>query len=58
MQAQNDYRIAPALNYLGSYAQDLVDQCSDNPKHPKESGGQEFDTDNYNVIVRGEYCTS
>lgn len=41
---------------MASYAQDLVDEYSDNIQNPRKVGGQEFDTDNYNVIANGEFC--
>jgi hypothetical protein len=41
---------------MASYAQDLVDECSDSIQNPRKVGGQEFDTDNYNIIALGEFC--
>ncbi|MCJ1378930.1 hypothetical protein MMC17_002029 [Xylographa soralifera] len=50
----NDYAIDPGCQYLaGDYAQTIFDTCtSNNLVH-----GQEFDTDNYNVIVSAD-CPS
>lgn len=36
------------MQYLGSYAMDIADQCPGLMK-----SGQEFDSDNYNVIAKG-----
>lgn len=54
MYFQNPYHIAPNCAYLGSYAQDLVASCSYTTYAPidDQTGGQEFDTDGYNIIVR------
>jgi hypothetical protein len=47
--SQNGYSINPALPYLASYAQDIINDCQNNGL----AGGQEFDSDHYNIIVRG-----
>ncbi|KUJ23864.1 uncharacterized protein LY89DRAFT_726918 [Mollisia scopiformis] len=52
----NDYGITPTCPYIASYAQDIINSCN----YHRPGGntwdwsvcGQEFDTDNYNVIVR------
>jgi hypothetical protein len=45
---KNDYTICPNAYYLGTYADD-INGCY----HAVDlSGGQEFDTDNYNVIAK------
>lgn len=41
----NDGHIAPLSDYISSYAWDIVNACG------RQTGGQEFDSDNYNVIV-------
>ncbi|KAJ9668323.1 hypothetical protein H2201_001371 [Coniosporium apollinis] len=41
----NDWQIAPMSDYIASYAGDIIDLCGRYP------GGQEFDSDGYNVIV-------
>ena len=57
-ELQNPYLIYPASPYLASYAQDLLNYCSNFNEEPKmqKVGGQEFDTDNYNIIVRADSC--
>ncbi|KAH7311052.1 hypothetical protein BKA65DRAFT_413350 [Rhexocercosporidium sp. MPI-PUGE-AT-0058] len=49
----NKYAIAPNCGYLASYAQDIYNRCQrwDFGWRDWVSGGQKFDTDNYNVIV-------
>ncbi|PMD36498.1 hypothetical protein L207DRAFT_532119 [Hyaloscypha variabilis F] len=47
----NSYAIDPASSYLASYVLDIVSDCWD--QFGDTVGGQEFDTDDYNVIVRG-----
>jgi hypothetical protein len=47
--AKNDYAICPGAAYLASYAQDINNRCS---RWVDLSGGQEFDTDSYNVIAK------
>ncbi|KAN0114961.1 hypothetical protein V8E51_004505 [Hyaloscypha variabilis] len=49
--AGNSYAIDPASSYLASYVLDIVSDCWD--QFGDTVGGQEFDTDDYNVIVRG-----
>jgi hypothetical protein len=46
--------IQPNGAYIISYIQDLVNQCTYKDTGVKlwETGGQAFDTDNYNVIVK------
>jgi hypothetical protein len=42
---------------MASYAQDIIDRCKQLPPFAKAiAGGQEFDSDNYNIIVK-EGCT-
>jgi hypothetical protein len=53
---QNDYAIHPSCNYLSSYALDIVNSCSWASGGVEYTGGQEFDTDNYNVIVHSTSC--
>lgn len=52
---QNWYDIAPSCVYIASYAQDLINSCPSRLWNGKRwydaVCGQEFDTDNYNVIV-------
>ncbi|KAN0098402.1 hypothetical protein V8E51_014065 [Hyaloscypha variabilis] len=56
----NPYSIQPASPYLASYAQDLINICTtgsdDHYPDYKRTGGQEFDTDGYNIIVREDGC--
>jgi hypothetical protein len=56
----NPYSIQPASPYLASYAQDLINICTtgsdDHYPDYKRTGGQEFDTDGYNIIVREDSC--
>ncbi|KUJ19191.1 uncharacterized protein LY89DRAFT_479656 [Mollisia scopiformis] len=49
----NDYGITPTCPYMGSYAQDIINDCS-HCEGPNDcvTCGQEFDSDNYNIIVR------
>lgn len=56
--SQNDYEIDPATPYLGSYASDIINLCNIQTLGDiAYAGGQEFDTDGYNIIVRGtESC--
>ncbi|KAN0096044.1 hypothetical protein V8E51_014849 [Hyaloscypha variabilis] len=51
----NNYAINPALPYIQSYVGAIVGYCttSDTVAGPL-AGGQMFDTDGYNVILRGE----
>jgi hypothetical protein len=52
--------IEPASTYIASYAQDLVNLCTTGSftKFPayRKTGGQEFDSDRYNVIVKKDSC--
>ncbi|PMD59977.1 uncharacterized protein K444DRAFT_663547 [Hyaloscypha bicolor E] len=51
----NDVTISPASPYLATYAQDLnhlMDLC----RSGKKAGGQLFDTDRYNIIMRQDDC--
>ncbi|EPE28266.1 hypothetical protein GLAREA_09386 [Glarea lozoyensis ATCC 20868] len=52
----NDYDISPKCAYIASYALDLFNSC----RYVKDTilgvCGQEFDTDNYNVVVRAAKC--
>ncbi|TVY84167.1 hypothetical protein LSUE1_G004048 [Lachnellula suecica] len=41
--------IWPACQYVATYAQDIVDRCTDWPRG--RTGGQEFDTDRYNIVI-------
>ncbi|KAH6680326.1 hypothetical protein B0J14DRAFT_578375 [Halenospora varia] len=56
----NNYPIYPQCDYMASYARDIVYACtmgiptSRNPGADVRTCGQEFDTDNYNIIVRKE----
>ncbi|EPE27412.1 hypothetical protein GLAREA_04203 [Glarea lozoyensis ATCC 20868] len=53
---RNDF-IAPSCAYLASYAQDIVNRCQFFSSFKKwQVAGQEFDTDNYNVVVRAAAC--
>ena len=52
---QNRCSINPSCQYLASYAQDIVDRCPSN-KFENYLAGQEFDTDNYNMIVSAQNC--
>lgn len=50
---QNAGTIEPGLLCIVSYASDIVSDCSLNPPFSGQiAGGQEFDSDAYNVIVR------
>ncbi|TVY78243.1 hypothetical protein LSUE1_G003224 [Lachnellula suecica] len=54
----NDYKITPGLNYMATYANDIKNKCLINiPFGNQVSGGQEFDSDNYNIIVK-EGCNA
>ncbi|PYH40792.1 uncharacterized protein BP01DRAFT_192925 [Aspergillus saccharolyticus JOP 1030-1] len=48
----NAWEIEPKCSYLATYAEDIMTQCYDG----MYINGQEFDTDNYNIIVAGELC--
>ncbi|EPE34816.1 hypothetical protein GLAREA_10511 [Glarea lozoyensis ATCC 20868] len=51
----NEYDIEPAGEYLATYANDMVDECTHKKFplwFPSITAGQAFDTDNYNVVVR------
>ncbi|TVY15182.1 hypothetical protein LARI1_G008051 [Lachnellula arida] len=52
----NNDGIAPQLNYIASYASDIINRCGVSPFTPALAAGQEFDTDHYNVIVREDSC--
>ncbi|KAH6666268.1 hypothetical protein B0J14DRAFT_705306 [Halenospora varia] len=57
----NNYPIEPNCGYLASYAQDILNTCDQWRFVPHwgtviSACGQEFDTDNYNVIVRYQEC--
>jgi hypothetical protein len=56
----NGQYIEPASAYIASYAQDLVNLCTTGSfdKFPdyRKTGGQEFDSDGYNVIVKQDSC--
>jgi hypothetical protein len=41
---------------MGSYATDLINDCTYNALGGPFTGGQEFDSDGYNVIVREDQC--
>ncbi|CAG8955203.1 hypothetical protein HYFRA_00007219 [Hymenoscyphus fraxineus] len=51
----NTYAIEPTCSYLATYAEDIMEKCSEpgDPTigTPSVSCGQQFDTDNYNVII-------
>lgn len=49
MSLQNDYEINPASIYLATYVIDIYNSC----RVGSQAGGQEFDTDKYNIILRG-----
>ena len=49
----NDYQIAPSCSYLATYSLDIEESCQQQ-QYSQSLSGQEFDTDNYNVVV-GEY---
>ena len=49
---QNTYAINPALLYIATYLSDIADACYD-PMFPLLLGGQMFDSDKYDVILRG-----
>ncbi|KUJ24691.1 uncharacterized protein LY89DRAFT_727709 [Mollisia scopiformis] len=48
----NNYAIAPSCYYLATYAEDISRDCWIRWHWKAYVGGQEFDTDNYNVVVR------
>ncbi|KAH9212391.1 hypothetical protein DL95DRAFT_411179 [Leptodontidium sp. 2 PMI_412] len=52
------FATTPDCNYLGTFVQDITNLCSVNRENPKvtRAGGQEFETEGYNVIVRQENC--
>jgi hypothetical protein len=53
---QNDYEINPSAVYLATYAMDIGNSCQISPGGHYFVGGQEFDTDNYNIIVQAGAC--
>ncbi|KUJ14762.1 uncharacterized protein LY89DRAFT_720237 [Mollisia scopiformis] len=53
----NYYGITPTCPYMASYAQDILNTCPMYSWTVQTSYcGQEFDTDSYNIIVRGDNC--
>jgi hypothetical protein len=56
--SQNGYKIDPAMPYLGSYASDIINLCNIRTLGDiAYAGGQEFDTDRYNINFQGtESC--
>ncbi|KAF4615549.1 hypothetical protein G7Y89_g15311 [Cudoniella acicularis] len=55
----NDDEIWNACDYMATFAQDIVDQCTTTyppPVWTTRSGGQEFDSNNFNIIVRDDSC--
>ena len=52
---QNTCSINPSCQYFASYALDIVNDCSSNGAL-YYLAGQEFDTDDYNVIVSAQNC--
>ncbi|RHZ53257.1 uncharacterized protein CDV56_105933 [Aspergillus thermomutatus] len=62
----NAWYIQPSCSYLGTYAEDIVSTCAHVDFNSGTKGwgtqwsdtvnGQEFDTDNYNVIVGVDSC--
>lgn len=54
----NGYIIQPNCAYIASYAQDLINSCTHYPWFVATAYvcGQEFDTDNYNVVVSYDRC--
>ena len=57
---QNNYVVGPNSRYLASYASDIMEQCkvacAPHEQCTFFTGGQMFDTDNYNIIVRYDEC--
>lgn len=45
---QNKYMIRSQVNYLGTYVADIAAHCGNGVY----AGGQEFDTDHYNILAR------
>jgi hypothetical protein len=41
---------------MASYAQDIMNDCTIWDGDVEYACGQEFDTDNYNIVVQGEDC--
>jgi hypothetical protein len=56
---QNSYAIAPDCGYLASYADTIITHCVwfDRGGNQGLTGGQMFDTDGYNVIVKKAKCS-
>ncbi|KAH7354864.1 hypothetical protein BKA65DRAFT_535201 [Rhexocercosporidium sp. MPI-PUGE-AT-0058] len=54
----SDREVRPECKYLGSFVQDIINLCSVNRENPKitRAGGQEFEIEGYNVIVKQESC--
>ena len=52
---QNTSSINSSCQYLASYALDIVNDCPSNGAL-YYLAGQEFDTDDYNVIVSAQNC--
>lgn len=56
IRGQNDYDIQPACDYIASYALDILNACTHVYNGVFRACGQEFDSDNYNVIVQKLGC--
>ncbi|KUJ09226.1 uncharacterized protein LY89DRAFT_598214 [Mollisia scopiformis] len=53
----NGYTICPNCGYLATYASDMINDCSSwNGGDSIIVGGQLFDSDHYNIIVRWDSC--
>lgn len=53
----NRLKITRKCNYIASYAQYLMDKCSEFPPgNTFLTCGQEFKADGYNVIVHNDKC--
>jgi hypothetical protein len=46
--------VTPGLSYISTYVNDIYTSCKD--PNGQQTGGQEFDDNGYNVIVRNDNC--
>jgi len=53
MFLQNAFPINPASRYLVTYATAILNACWNGDGNNLLAGGQQFDTDHYNIIVNG-----
>ncbi|CAG8971458.1 hypothetical protein HYALB_00002042 [Hymenoscyphus albidus] len=51
---ENPYAIFPKCDYIATYAEDLVENCT--YRRSQQICGQEFDSDKYNVVIHTTDC--